>query len=115
MRVLDIGGRVEDLSRAELRRQYHRRARACHPDKSAAADASAKGAKPTEKIVAGPASGKSATAAVKPAAVAKGDGKDAGAKDPNAKKEDLQLTAALNHLKGLPLAAATTTATVTTK
>ena len=41
MRVLDIGGRVEDLSRATLRRQYHRQARACHPDKSSAADATA--------------------------------------------------------------------------
>jgi carboxyl-terminal processing protease len=45
-------------------------------DKSAAADAATKGAaKPTEKIIAGPASGKSATAAVKPAVTAKADTK----------------------------------------
>jgi len=82
-------------------------------DKSAA-DAPANGAKPTEKVIAGPASGKSATAAVKPAALAKADGKDAAKVDPNAKKEDLQLNAALNHLKGLPVNA-TTTAAVTLK
>jgi carboxyl-terminal processing protease len=83
-------------------------------------DASGKGAKPTEKVIAGPAAGKSATviAPVKTAAAAK-DPKDAkeakdAPKDPNAKdakKEDLQLNAALNHLKGLPVLAAATTAT----
>src|SRR3954471_5075404 len=62
-------------------------------DKSAI-DASTKGAKPTDKIIAGPASGQSATAPVKTAA--KVDTKDDGKKDPNAKKEDLQLNAALN-------------------
>src|SRR3954471_4142871 len=60
----------------------------------AAIDASTKGAKPTDKIIAGPASGQSATAPVKTAA--KVDTKDDGKKDPNAKKEDLQLNAALN-------------------
>ena len=30
--------------------------------------------------------------------------------DPNAKKEDVQLNAALNHLKGLPIDAPTATA-----
>jgi carboxyl-terminal processing protease len=85
-------------------------------DDKSAAEATAKGAKPTDKIIAGPATGKSATATVKPAAVAKADAKaDAATKvDPNAKKEDLQLNAALNHLKGLPVIA-TTTAAVTTK
>ncbi len=84
-------------------------------DKSGVADAAAKGAKPTDKVIAGPATGKSAAAAAKPAAVAKADGKDDGAsKDPNAKKEDLQLNAALNHLKGLPVNV-TTTAAVTLK
>jgi carboxyl-terminal processing protease len=77
------------------------------------ADAAAKGAKPTNKVIAGPASGQSAAAApVK--APAKAEGKDEGKKDPNAKKEDLQLGAALNHLKGLPITA-TTTAAVTAK
>ena len=79
-----------------------------------AAEASAKAAKPTDKIIAGPAGGKSATAPVKPAATAKADGKDAAKVDPNAKKEDLQLNAALNHLKGLPVNV-TTTAAVTLK
>jgi carboxyl-terminal processing protease len=79
-------------------------------DKSAA-EAPAKGAKPTEKIIAGPATGKSATAPVK-GAVAKADAKDANGKD--VKKEDLQLNAALNFLKGLPVLA-TATAAVTAK
>src|SRR6202162_2283767 len=63
-----------------------------------AADAAAKAAKPSNKIIAGPASGQSATAAVKTPA-SKPDAKDDAKKDPNAKKEDLQLAAALNHLK----------------
>src|SRR5258707_6332450 len=81
-------------------------------DDKSAADAPARGAKPTEKIIAGPVTGKTAAAALKPAATAKADGKDGAAKD--AKKEDLQLSAALNHLKGLPITA-TTTAAVTVK
>ena len=76
-----------------------------------AAEAAAKGAKPTDKVIAGPAAGKSAAASAK---VAKADVKDDGKKDPNAKKEDLQLAAALNHLKGLPITA-TATAAVTAK
>jgi carboxyl-terminal processing protease len=76
-------------------------------DKSAGA-APAKGAKPSDKIIAGPAAGKSATAPVKTAA--KADAKDAAPNDPNAKKEDLQLNAALNHLKGLPVLATATAA-----
>ena len=84
-------------------------------DDKGSGDASAKGAKPAEKVIAVPAAGKSATAPLKTAAVAK-DAKDAkdSAKDPNAKdakKEDLQLNAALNHLKGLPVLAAATAAT----
>src|SRR5205823_4252387 len=67
-------------------------------DKSAGVPA--KGAKPTDKIIAGPAALKiSAKADNKPA---KGE--------PGAKKEDLQLNAALNHLKGLPITATTTAA-----
>jgi carboxyl-terminal processing protease len=71
-------------------------------------DPAARGAKPTDKVIAGPAAGKAAAAANKP--VAKPDAKA----DANAKKEDLQLAAALNHLKGLPIAAPATTAAVTT-
>jgi carboxyl-terminal processing protease len=70
-------------------------------DKAGEAAAGAKPAKPTEKVIAGPATGKSATLTVK-AAAAKADEKDpkkAG------KKEDLQLAAALSHLKGLPITA----------
>jgi carboxyl-terminal processing protease len=79
-------------------------------DKSSA-DAAAKAAKPTNKIIAGPAAGQSAAAAVKSA---KSDAKDEK-KDPNAKKEDLQLVAALNHLKGLPIIATTTATAAVTK
>jgi carboxyl-terminal processing protease len=68
--------------------------------------------KPVDKVIAGPASGKGATAPIlTPKAAPKADAKE-GAKDPaakDAKKDDVQLTAALNHLKGLPL----TTAAVT--
>jgi len=58
--------------------------------------------KPVEKIIAGPATGQSATATQKAAK----DKKDE-ARDPNAKREDVQLNAALNHLKGLPITTAT--------
>jgi carboxyl-terminal processing protease len=65
--------------------------------------------KAPEKIIAGPSAGQSATAPVqagaKPATAAKDE-----AKDPNAKKEDVQLNAALNHLKGLPIVTTTTAA-----
>jgi carboxyl-terminal processing protease len=74
--------------------------------------APAKGTKPTEKIIAGPSAGKGATAPVKAAAV-KADPKDDAKKDPNAKKEDLQLAAALAHLKAPAAPPATTAAAVT--
>jgi carboxyl-terminal processing protease len=82
-------------------------------DKNAADAAPTPGAKPTAKIIAGPASGQSATATVKaaPTPAAKDDAK----KDPNAKKEDLQLNAALAHLKGLPIIGAVTTTAAVTK
>jgi carboxyl-terminal processing protease len=60
--------------------------------------------KPSDQIIAGPgAAGHSATApkVVKTAAKA-----DEAKKDPNAKREDVQLNAALNHLKGLPVTTA---------
>jgi len=65
--------------------------------------------KAPEKIIAGPSAGQSATApaqaGARPAAGAKDE-----KKDPNAKKEDVQLNAALNHLKGLPVVTTTTAA-----
>jgi carboxyl-terminal processing protease len=61
-------------------------------------------AKPTDKIIAGPASGKSANVAVKPAS-AKAEPTADAKKAAGGKKEDLQLNAALNHLKGLPIKA----------
>jgi carboxyl-terminal processing protease len=63
-----------------------------------------KAKKPADAIIAGPATGQSATAPVKQVA-AKVAGKEE-AKDPNAKKEDVQLNAAIKHLKGLPLTTA---------
>jgi carboxyl-terminal processing protease len=81
-------------------------------DKNAPAG-TGKGAKPTEKIIAGPTTGKSATAAVTPK-TAKADSKDDAKKDPNAKKEDLQLAAALTFLKA-PAAPPTTAAATVVK
>ena len=79
-------------------------------DKSGAAEPDpAAPAKPTEKIIAGPGSGKSAAAAAPAtakAAPAKGTAADAA----GAKKDDLQLNAALAHLKGLPITATHTAA-----
>jgi len=68
-------------------------------DKAGEAASGEKPAKPTEKIIAGPATGKSAALTVK---ATKSDEKD---KKADGKKEDLQLNAALNHLKGLPITA----------
>ena len=73
-----------------------------------------KGAKPVDKIIAGPAAGQSATATVvpkgapkaDPKADAKGDAKKDAPLAKDGKKDDVQLSAALNHLKGLPLATA---------
>jgi len=77
---------------------------------AAAAAAAAGAAKPatkpgTDKIIAAPVNTKTAAAAK---AAAKGDAKADKPADPNAKKEDLQLAAALNHLKGLPITATAT-------
>jgi carboxyl-terminal processing protease len=78
---------------------------------------------PPERIIQAPAAGTSAAATtpVAPAAVktsgkadpateAKGDPKAADAKKDGAKKEDLQLNAALNVLKGAPVPSTTTAA-----
>jgi carboxyl-terminal processing protease len=79
-------------------------------DKPAANVPANKRKAPTDKIITGPAAGQSASApaqaGTKPAAASTADEK----KDPNAKKEDVQLNAALNHLKGLPVVTTTTAA-----
>jgi carboxyl-terminal processing protease len=107
---------VEDASEARvLLREADLQHHLSVEEDKIAADAAAKGVKPTNKIIAGPAAGQSATATV-PAAksTAKADAKDDAKKDPNAKKEDLQLNAALALLKGQPIIGATTaTAAVT--
>src|SRR5260221_3060437 len=82
-------------------------------DKSAAGAPATPGTKPTTKIIAGPASGQSATATVKAATPA--GAQDDAKNDPDAKKEDLQLNAALAHLKGLPIIRAVTTTAAVTK
>ena len=83
------------------------------PDEKAvpgAAEGAPKGAKGTEKVITGPAQGKSATAPIVKPADAKGT--DAKAAEPNValgpdgKKVDPQLVAAINHLKGLPVTTA---------
>jgi carboxyl-terminal processing protease len=83
-------------------------------DKDATTEAAA-AKKPTDKIIAGPGAPaeKPSTAAKTAAKGEKEDPKKAA--DPNAKKEDVQLNAALRHLKGLPAIqpAATNTAAVT--
>ena len=75
-----------------------------------------KGAKPTEKVIAGPSAGKGATAPVSGVkSAAKADAKDEAKKDPNAKKEDLQLAAALNFLKAPAAPPTTAAATAVTR
>jgi carboxyl-terminal processing protease len=64
------------------------------------------GKKAVEKVIAGPAAGQSATATQKAAKAEAKKDEAAKDKDPNAKKEDVQLNAALNHLKGLPVTTA---------
>jgi carboxyl-terminal processing protease len=70
-------------------------------------------ATPANKVITAPAPGKAAGTPATPAkSGARSDPKDAAAKagpagkDKDAKKEDLQLNAALNHLKGLPFTTA---------
>jgi carboxyl-terminal processing protease len=73
----------------------------------------AKSAKPTEKIIAGPSAGKAAPVIAGKTST-KVDAKDEAKKDPNAKKEDLQLAAALTFLKA-PVAPPATAAAAVTK
>ena len=82
-------------------------------DKSASAEGADKPKDATDKV-AGP--GASTQAAPAPSAKAAPPAKaEAAPKDPNAKKEDMQLNAALNHLKGLPINSAVTTTAAVTK
>jgi len=82
-------------------------------DKSASAEGAEKPKDATDKV-AGP--GASTQAAPAPSAKAAPPAKaEAAPKDPNAKKEDMQLNAALNHLKGLPINSAVTTTAAVTK
>jgi len=82
-------------------------------DKSASAESAEKPKDATDKV-AGP--GASTQAAPAPGAKAAPPAKaEAAPKDPNAKKEDMQLNAALNHLKGLPINSAVTTTAAVTK
>ena len=86
-------------------------------DKTASA-APGKGKKPSDKVIAGPAGTPLTTAPGKVASASPKAAEAPAAKEgaANAKKEDLQLNAALNHLKGLPIETgvpATTTAAVT--
>ncbi len=93
---------VEDEATKVLLREADLQHHLSGEEDKAAGSGPAKAKKPADAIIAGPATGQSATAAAKPV-VAKG--KD-DAKDPKAKKEDVQLNAAIKHLKGLPLATA---------
>ena len=82
-------------------------------DKSASAEGAEKPKDATDKV-AGP--GASTQAAPAASAKAPPPAKaEAAPKDPNAKKEDMQLNAALNHLKGLPINSAVTTTAAVTK
>jgi carboxyl-terminal processing protease len=82
-------------------------------DKAASADGSDKPKSASSDKVAGPGASTSTT----PPATTKGAPakSETASKDPNAKKEDLQLNAALNHLKGLPVNSAVTTTAAVTK
>jgi carboxyl-terminal processing protease len=95
---------VEDEATKVLLREADLQHHLSVEDDKSAPGATPKAKKPNDVIIAGPAAGQSATATVKPAA-AKAPAKEE-AKDPNAKKEDVQLNAAIKHLKGLPLATA---------
>jgi len=82
-------------------------------DKSASAEGADKPKDATDKVAGPGASTQAAPAAsAKAAPPAKAE---AAPKDPNAKKEDMQLNAALNHLKGLPINSAVTTTAAVTK
>ena len=88
---------VEDEATKILLREADLQHHLSVEDDKAASTTAAGAKKPVDKIVAGPAAGQSATATQKAAKA-------------EAKKEDVQLNAAINHLKGLPLVPVTTAA-----
>ena len=97
---------VEDAATQVLLREADLQHHLSVEDDKSAPENAAKAKKPADKIIAGPATGQSASAPAKTAAKvdAKADAKAAdGKKDPAAKKDDVQLAAAVNHLKGLPV------------
>ena len=106
---------VEDETSKVLLREADLQHHLSIEDEPAAAAAAVEGAtkkKPSDKVIAVPGVDKSVSVTAK--ALSKGDAKVGAKLDPNAKKDDVQMKAALNHLKGLPIApAATTTAAVT--
>jgi carboxyl-terminal processing protease len=75
-----------------------------------------KGKKPLDKIIAGPGANAPTATAPMPLKSAKNEAKgDEAKKDPAAKKEDVQLNAAIAHLKGLPVTVSTAAASAAAK
>ena len=97
---------VEDEATKVLLREADLQHHLAGEEDKGPAGAGGKAKKPNDAIIAGPATGQSATAKAIPVKAA---AKDEAGKDPNAKKEDVQLNAAIKHLKGLPLATAAVT------
>jgi carboxyl-terminal processing protease len=103
---------VEDEATRVLLREADLQHHLSVEDDKSTPGAPASARKPADKIVAGPA----APSATPPAKTAKVEADAKKPVDPSAKKEDIQLAAALAHLKGLPVlgvSAPTTTAAVT--
>jgi carboxyl-terminal processing protease len=75
-----------------------------------------KGKKPLDKVIAGPGANAPTATAPMPLKSAKAEAKgDEAKKDPAAKKEDVQLNAAIAHLKGLPVTVSTAAASAAAK
>jgi carboxyl-terminal processing protease len=101
---------VEDEATKALLREADLQHHLSVEDDKSTPGAPAGAKKPVEKIIAGPAAGQSATA---PKIAGKGEAKkDDGKKDPAAKKEDVQLNAAIAHLKAQSAPAATAASSV---
>jgi carboxyl-terminal processing protease len=97
---------VEDENVKVVMREADLQNRLSAEDDKATPDAPAKGARPKDLIISGTAGapGKpTAGAAIRRVDAKAVEGKPETKKDPNAKKEDVQLNAAVNHLKGLPV------------
>ena len=78
-------------------------------DKVAGADAAAKSKKASDKVIAGPAAQQITTTGPAAGKSASAKVTEGAPKDPNAKREDVQLQAGLRFLKGLPVNSNTTT------